>query len=229
MNVLVTGANRGIGLEFVRQLLERGDSVIATARQPDEAEALQALETSAQAEFYVLHLDVLRAESLEKVAGFVRERTLDVLINNAGVLLRAGALGELDYHKIAQCLDVNALGPLRVVEAVLPALRRSARGRIINVSSKMGSIEENSTGGAYAYRMSKAALNMATRSLALDLATDGITVLAVHPGWVQTRMGGSEALMDAPTSVSHMLRLIDGAKPDQSGKFLEWNGKPISW
>ena len=196
---------------------------------PEEADELNALADSAETNVYVLRLDVTHQETIDKLTGFLEPRSLDVVINNAGTLLRAGAPGDFDYRKMLQSFEVNALGPLRVVEATLPALRRGENPRIVNVTSKMGSMADNNSGGSYAYRMSKAALNMATRSLAQDLSHEDVIAFVVHPGWVQTRMGGPSALIDAETSVSNMLELIDNATEEHCGRFWEWNGNEIPW
>lgn len=229
MNYLVTGANRGIGLEFVRQLVGRGESVVATARHPDEAVELRAIAAGAGDRVEILRLDVSNLEDLEQLRVRFAERSLDVLINNAGMMEWAGALGALDYDVIRRSMEVNVYGPLRVVEAVLPALKRAGGAKIANLTSKMGSMTDNSSGGSYAYRMSKAALNMATRSMAVDLKRDKIIAFVMHPGWVQTRMGGQSALIDVETSTTALLEIIDGATGAESGRFWEWNGQEIGW
>ncbi len=229
MNYLVTGANRGIGLEFVRQLVGRGESVVATARNPDEAVELLAVAESAVDRVEIVRLDVSNLEDLEQLRGRFAGRSLDVLINNAGMMEWAGTVGALDYDVMSRSMEVNAYGPLRVVEAVLPALKRANGAKIANITSKMGSITDNSSGGSYAYRMSKTALNMATRSMAMDLRRDKIIAFVMHPGWVQTRMGGQSALIDVETSAAALLGIIDGATSAESGRFWEWNGQEIGW
>jgi NAD(P)-dependent dehydrogenase (short-subunit alcohol dehydrogenase family) len=229
MKYLVTGANRGLGLEFTRQLIAREDQVIATCRRPDEAEELNKLARSSVHIEAVLELDVGDAASVAKFAEALDSEAVDVLINNAGRLNRGGSPEGFDYEAIRGDFEVNAIGPLRVVEAALGALRRGEGKKIVNLTSKMGSIAENSSGGSYAYRMSKAALNIATRSLALDLKPEGFVAFVIHPGWVQTRMGGENALITPETSVSNILARIDEAGADDSGQFLEWNGGRIPW
>lgn len=229
MQVFITGANRGIGLEFTRQLLERGDDVVATARRPDDADELQTLAGEYADQLEILRVDITDADTVAAASRHVDGRAVDVLINNAGRLSRGGSPEDFDFDEIEADFEVNAVGTLRMVEAILPALRRSERAKIINITSKMGSIADNGSGGSYAYRMSKAALNMATRSLSRDLRSDSIVALVVHPGWVQTRMGGSNALITPTKSVTNMLELIDGAGAEDSGKFYEWNGKEVPW
>ena len=229
MHFLVTAGNRGIGLEYVTQLLERGDRVTTTAREPDEADALHELldEYPDRSELY--RLDVTDPDSVAHLERELAGETVDVLINNAGRLTRGGGPDDFDFQEIRGDFEVNAIGPLRVVEAVLPALRRADEAKIVNMTSKMGSIADNGSGGSYAYRMSKAALNMATVSLARDLSEEGIIAFVIHPGWVKTRMGGSNALITTERSVTNMLEVIDGATLEDSGEFHEWNGNEIPW
>lgn len=228
MKYLVTGANRGIGLEFVKQLVDRGHDVIATARQPAEAGELSEIaERTGQVD--IVALDITDPEATCDLAGWLDDESIDVLINNAGRLSRGGKPGSFDFDQIQADFTTNAVGTLRVTEAVLPALKRGNARKIMNVSSKMGSIEDNGSGGSYAYRMSKAALNMATRSLANDLAPEEFVVLTVHPGWVQTDMGGQNAKIDTETSVTNLLDVLDDAGPQESGRFWEWNGNEVPW
>lgn len=229
MRYLVTGANRGIGLEFTRQLVARGDTVLATARQPEQAAALQSLAREHPDRLTIRPLDVTDPVSVAALGRALEGATLDVLLNNAGVGSESGRLGELDFDAIRHELEVNAYGPLRVVEAALPALLRGRTHVIVNLTSKMGSIDDNRSGGSYGYRMAKAALNMATRSLARDLADKGVVAFVIHPGWVKTDMGGPHALITPQHSVENMLRVIDGAGPEASGRFWEWNGKEVPW
>ncbi|RAL24745.1 hypothetical protein DL240_00610 [Lujinxingia litoralis] len=229
MLYIVTGANRGLGLEFTRQLLARGHRVFATARNLEQAEELRTLASSAPDALQLFTLDIADPTSIAAFAKTCADHTIDVLINNAGILERGGTLGALDYEAIERGFQVNTMGTLRLTEALLPALRRSQGAKIVNLSSKMGSIAENTSGGSYAYRASKAALNMVTRSLALDLAAEGIIAFVVHPGWVLTDMGGPNALIDAQTSISNLLHVIDRAGPETSGTFQEWQGNTIAW
>jgi NAD(P)-dependent dehydrogenase (short-subunit alcohol dehydrogenase family) len=229
LRYLVTGANRGIGLELTRQLLDRGDEVLATARRPEAAVALQDLNRAHGDRLTVLALDVGDPDSVAALRRGVERDTIDVLVNNAGIGAETGRLGELDHEALRHVFEIDAVGPLRVIEAVLPALLRGVTRKIVNVTSKMGSIGDNGSGGAYGYRMAKVALNMATRSVARDLAGEGVIAFVVHPGWVKTDMGGPHALITTGQSVAAMLRVIDGAGPEESGRFWEWNGKEIPW
>ena len=229
MLYLITGANRGIGLGFVGQLLARGDSVVATARRPDEADELQRLAERHPDRLEIAELDLSRQDTIDEVADRLGNRSLDVLINNGATMKGAGPFEELNDSILFESFEVNTVGPLRVSRALLPNLERAEGAKIVNITSKMGSVADNTSGGSYAYRISKAALNMATRSMAIDLAPREIIAFVIHPGWVRTRMGGSNALIDTETSVSNMLRIIDGADEETSGTFQEWNGNQVPW
>lgn len=226
---LVTGGNRGIGLEFVRQLLARGDRVVATCRHPGKATALNTLAGEHPGHLHVLPLDVAdeksRAElvrELPLVAGHV-----DLLINNAGVLHSGERFGQLSAAHLDDSFRTNASGPLLLTEALAPALSDGAT--VANLSSTLGSIAGTSRFGTPSYNISKAAQNMATVLLAHALRDRGIRVVALHPGWVQTEMGGDGAQIAATASVAGLLRVIDGLTPDDSGRFLDWQGQPQPW
>jgi NAD(P)-dependent dehydrogenase (short-subunit alcohol dehydrogenase family) len=230
MLCLVSGANRGIGLELVRQLRARGDTVLAGCRQPDKAQKLVELaEADADGGIEVFPLDVLELSSCHAAAGRLAGRPLDLLINNAGVLPSDGRFGDLDYDALRLAFETNALGPLRLIEALVPALKASRIRKVIQMTSRMGSIEDNKSGGYYAYRASKAALNMINKSLSLDLGIHDIISVVMHPGWVQSDMGGRGANLDATTSVQGMLEVIDGLGLADSGKFYSWKGDEIPW
>ncbi|MEM1349287.1 MAG: SDR family oxidoreductase [Myxococcota bacterium] len=225
MRIVVTGANRGIGLEFVRQLAARGEEVHATARKPQEASALRQVE----GDVTVHALDVGSAESVAAFREALQGAPVDVLINNAGVLLREGGLGAIDFEMMTTCFQVNTLGSLRVSQALLEQVKASETKKIVHISTQMGSIADNSSGGAYAYRASKAALNMVSRSMARDLSEEGVVVFAIHPGWVQTDMGGSSAKLTAEHSVASMLRKIDASDMGMTGTFQNWDDQELPW
>ena len=224
MRFVVTGANRGIGLEFVKQLTARGEEVDATARAPEEASDLRDL-LQPGVRLRIHQLDVGDDASVTAFAGQLPSGPVDVLVNNAGV---SGVKGgePIDPADILRVFNVNAVGTLRVVRALLPRLREGKAKKIVNLTSQLGSISE-ATGGRYAYRLSKAALNMATRLLAEDLRADGIRTVALHPGWVQTRMGGSAAPLPPEQSIRGMLRIIDGLTAEQSGRIFDFQGREI--
>ena len=226
---LVTGANRGIGLEFVRQLLARGDRVIAACRHPGKATALNTLTGEYPGHLHVLPLDVANEKSR---AELVRELPLvaghvDLLINNAGVLHSGERFGQLSAAHLEDSFRTNASGPLLLTEALAPALSDGAT--VANLSSALGSIASTSRFGTPSYNISKAAQNMATVLLAHALRERGIRVVALHPGWVQTDMGGDGAQIAATASVAGLLKVIDGLTLDDSGRFLDWQGQPQPW
>ncbi len=227
MRIVITGANRGIGLELVRQCLKRGDSVIATAREPEQARELQSLAASSP-ELTVLACDVGDDSSVRAFAAKVKG-PVDALINNAGVMGAMTSLAGLDAADALKTYSINALGPLRVTGALLPQLRLGKGKKVLHVTSGMGSISDNTSGGAYGYRMSKAALNMGSRSMAADLRSDGIRVAVINPGWVKTDMGGAGASIDVATSAAGILAQLDALSAETSGEFLDYGGKRWEW
>lgn len=229
MHYVVTAGNRGLGLEFVRQLLQRGDRVTTTARHPDDADDLQELVSDAGGRASIIELDITDPGQVAELGERLDGKEVDVLINNAGRLSRGGSPDDFDFDDILDDFRVNAVGTLRVTEACMPAIRAAENAKIVNITSKMGSIADNGSGGSYAYRMSKAALNMATRSLARDLESEGIIATVLHPGWVQTRMGGSNALITPQKSIRNMLEIIDDLSEENSGQFYEWSGEAVPW
>lgn len=226
---LVTGANRGIGLGFVRHLVSAGHHVIATARDLEAAHDLRQLAQAHAEQLRLVRLDIDDAASRAAFAEALHDAKVDVLINNAGVLLRAGNLGELDGDVLLENLRINAVDVLLTTEAALATLRRGQARTIVHVSSMMGSIADNTSGGHYAYRASKTALNSYTRSLAQDLAGEGFCVVAVHPGWVQTDMGGAGASITVDQSVAGLLQVVQGLAPADNGTFRNWDGRTLAW
>ena len=216
--ILVTGANRGIGLELVRRLVGRGDTVIAACRA-----ASRELEATGAEVFE--GVDVTSDDSVAALAGALEGRRLDALVNNAGVLERT-SLDHLDFEAMERQFRVNALGPLRVTAGLRGLLGRGAK--VFIVTSRMGSIGDNTSGGSYGYPMSKAAVNMAGRSLALDLADDGIAVFLLHPGWVSTDMTGGTGI-PVGESADGLLRMMDELDPARSGTFWHQEGYELPW
>lgn len=229
MRIVITGANRGIGLEFVRQYLARGDSVEAAVRAPGEASELNALLASSGGRLRVHGCDVASDGGARELASAVGDAAVDVLINNAGVMGKMLGLEKLDHADMLRTFDINALGPVRVSAALLPQLRRGKTRKIAHISSGMGSIGDNTSGGAYGYRMSKAALDMACRSMAVDLRGEGFKVVALNPGWVKTDMGGQSAPTPVDTSVRMMIERIDQLTDEQSGTLLDYRGHTWPW
>jgi NAD(P)-dependent dehydrogenase (short-subunit alcohol dehydrogenase family) len=229
-SVLITGANRGLGLEFARQYAADGWGVYATSRHPTTAEQLRGLPRQAHEGLTVIAMDVTDAESIKIAARHLRDTAIDVLINNAGISGAGGQVtGKVDYESWARVLDVNTMGPLRVTEAFIEQLARSDRRLVVTITSGMGSLADNTSGGSIAYRSSKAAVNMVMRSAALDLAPRGISCVVVNPGWVKTDMGGPGARLTAQQSVAALRRLIETFGPAHSGKFYNYDGREYPW
>ena len=215
---LITGANRGIGFELSRLLCERGEQVIAVCRKPSKA--LFDLEVE-----IIADVDVAEPLSISELAQELKGRALDVLINNAGILSDE-TLGDLNLQRIQRQFEVNALGPLMVSSALLPNL--SGGGKLVIVSSRMGSIEDNGSGGMYGYRMSKAAVNMVGKSLAEDLRSRGIAVRLLHPGMVATDMTDHEGI--PPESAARgLIARIDELDINSTGQFWHANGERLPW
>ena len=231
-NCLISGANRGIGLEFTRQLLARGEHVIAACRHPGKATALNALAGEHPGRLHVLPLDVASARSR---AELVRElplvlgddARLDWLVNNAGVLHSGERFGHVEAAILEDSFRTNAIGPFLLAQALAPLLNDGAR--IANLSSVMASIASRGEFRSPSYCASKAAQNMLTVQLAQAVAARGIVVLALHPGWVQTEMGGEHATVPTADAVRGLLQVVDGATPAQSGSFLDWRGGALPW
>ena len=225
MNVLITGANRGIGLEFCRQLTGRGDKVMAACRS--SSNALQNLKEEAGDRLQLIEgADVTSDEGVAHLRKGVEGAQIDLLINNAG-LMEGVTLDELDISSIRRQFEINAIAPLQVTKALLGNFSKVAK--VCIVTSRMGSIDDNDSGGSYGYRMSKAAANMVGRSLSVDLASRGIAVALLHPGYVRTDMTGGNGLMDTDESVTGLIGIIDRLGPDNTGLFWHTNGEVLPW
>ena len=224
--VLITGANRGIGLELVRQYAADGWRVVAACRKPKKALDVEKVNGDV-----ALHaLDVADPDSVSTFVDQVKGETIDVLINNAGVYLDRGIpFGKIDYAGWVTSFQVNAIGPVRIAEALAPQVEQSTRKLMVFLSTQMASIANNSGGGAYAYRASKAALNAAVKSMSVELKPRGIGCLLLHPGWVQTDMGGKKATLDVRDSVHGMRRAIEGFELARTGSFLSYSGETLPW
>ena len=224
--VLITGANRGLELEFCKQYADEGWDVLACCRNPETADKLADIP-----QVRVLPLDVSDFAQIDKLAAQLQDTAIDVLINNAGIYGDSPrrSFGQLDYAAWTQTLTINTQAPVKMAEAFLPHLQRGDKKLLVSISSQMGSIADNGSGGSIVYRTSKAALNAAMKSIAIDLAEQGIGVLVLHPGWVKTDMGGPNALIDAQKSVAGMRQVIARFTLDQSGGFLKYDGSSLPW
>ena len=227
--ILITGTNRGLGLEFVQQYLQRGERVIATCRNPDESDALQELAASNPI-LSLLPLEVSDAQSMAVFAEAIKDEAIDVFINNAGVYgPRDANFGNVSGEDWEEVLKINSIAPILLTQLIIGSLRQGSEQKLVYITSKMGSIDDNRGGGSYIYRSSKTALNSAVKSLSVDLADEGFSVALLHPGWVRTDMGGPNGLIDAPESVSGMISVIDNLSAANSGQFFNYDGNVIPW
>jgi NAD(P)-dependent dehydrogenase (short-subunit alcohol dehydrogenase family) len=237
--VLITGASRGLGLEFVRQYAADGNHVIACCRTPETAKALGDIAQQHNT-VQIEALDVLDSASINALSAKLGTTAIDILINNAGVFSGAGpkvtavdndtsqTFGTLDAEAWDRVLHANTIAPIIVTQALLPHIRLSSVRKVVMISSGMGSIA-NANPGHIAYRSSKAALNAAMRNIALGLKPEKITVISFHPGWVQTDMGGKQATLKPQTSIAGMRHVIDSLTLAQSGQFVAYNGETLPW
>ncbi len=228
---LVTGANRGLGLEFTRQLLARGDRVIAACRHPGKASTLNLLAGEYPGHLRVVPLDVAEPRHHAALAGELPLLTdghpLDLLINNAGVLRGGERFGQVQASDLEASFRTHALGPLLLAQALFPQLAEG--GTVANISSEIGSISLRQEFRTPSYAIGKAAQNMVTSLLAPALAVRGIKTVALHPGWVRTDMGGDQASLTPHDSVAGLLRVIAGLQAGDSGSFLDWQGQALPW
>ena len=237
--LLLTGANRGIGLELCRQCLPLGWTIIATCRNPKEAKELLSLAESSATlnesnnEYGTLSvqpLDVRNSGQLEALKAFLKNKPVDVLFNNAGVhALNASRFGDCDDKAWEEAVQVNLLAPMKMMEHFVDNVASSDMRIIANLSSKMGSMADNSSGGSYAYRATKAALNAVTVSAAQDLRHRDIIVMILHPGWVRTDMGGPHGELSVGQSVTMLLKLINETDMSYSGRILDIDCTDIPW
>jgi NAD(P)-dependent dehydrogenase (short-subunit alcohol dehydrogenase family) len=221
--ILITGAGRGLGLELAKQFAAGGWQVIGTVRDITKGAALpKGVET---------HLcEISDRRALARLAKDLNGRAIDVLFCNAGMYGKRGqSVGAVDHEIWAEVMRVNVYTPVACVEALVENVAVSTRKQIVMMSSRMGSIGENSAGGEIVYRSSKAALNAATKSIAVELGKRGVTAIAVHPGWVQTDMGGPSATLTPEQSIAGLKRVVEGLTPAENGKFFNYDGAPIAW
>jgi len=235
--ILVTGSSRGLGLEFVKQFLRQGNFVIASSRKPHEYNELKELKAEYQDNLLILKLDVSREESRKEAYELISQKmnNLDLLINNAGI--RFGGekyndeLGKLAKEDFCRIFQVNTVAPLMMTEKFLPLLSTVKGSKVINISSDSGCITKRSRkGGGYSYSSSKAALNMITKALSVDLAEYGIIVASLHPGWVKTTMEYTEnAPLMPEESIRGLIKVIESLNIEDTGKFIDWKGNELPW
>lgn len=224
--VLITGSSRGLGLEFARQYAAAGWRVIATCRKPKDATALAGI----KGDVSIHPLDVTDPHSIQTLQESLGDFACDLLISNAGVFgPPPQRFGGLNYQEWEDVLRINTLAPMRIAEAFVGAIERSNKKTMVFITSRMGSIEDNESGNSYAYRTSKAALNAAVKTMAIDLAARKVISIVIHPGWVRTDMGGKGAPLTPQESVTEMRQVIDGLSLTDNGKFYAYDGVILPW
>lgn len=229
-NVVISGANRGIGLGLVERFIEQGYCVLGGVRDMSRCADLEELAQKGDVRIHLL--DVTNDDSVNSFATWVMSTTssIDVLMNNAGIMdERAHHLEDVDIEYTRNVFNVNVLGPLRLTKALLPVLREGGAAKVGNMSSRMGSIADNHSGGYYAYRASKTSLNMITMSMSRDLVNEGIIPVALHPGWVRTEMGGPNGAIDVATSTHGLFAVMEGLETSDGGSFIQWDGTNLPW
>nr|CAI5843138.1 unnamed protein product [Callosobruchus analis] len=245
-SILITGCNRGLGLGFVKALVKDRNppkNIIATCRNLENAKELQEL-ANLNKNVHILLLDVMKTETFPnfacQVEEIVKDEGLNVLFNNAGCSPKSTRINFVKTEQLVDTYLVNTVAPIMLTKALLPVLKKASelykdlplgsnRSAVINMSSILGSIRANDNGGLYPYRCSKAALNMATKSLSIDLKKDGILVTALHPGWVKTELGGPGAPMEVESSVAGCLEVIRTLSSEHNGELYQWDGKKLEW
>tara|TARA_B100000035_G_scaffold311580_1_gene321366 strand:+ start:9965 stop:10657 length:693 start_codon:yes stop_codon:yes gene_type:complete len=225
--ILITGANRGLGLKFTELYASKRFNIFATCRSPQNANQLLKIADQNDS-ITILPLDVGINEEIEELANKIKGVPIDILINNAGIW-RSSSLGSVNKQAWLESFAINSIAPYEVTQALLPNIKMGTLKKVVSITSKMGSIDDNTSGGSYIYRSSKSALNMVMRSLENDLRSYDIATLTLHPGWVQTDMGGMNALINDEQSVSGMIEVIDALNINNSGRFIDYAGKHINW
>ena len=229
MSILITGTNRGIGLEFVKHYLKNNEKVIATYRNKNSVKDLLELKNTTS-NLSLVELDVSNPNSINEFASKITDQPIDTFINNAGVFgPRNNEFGNFNAKEWLDVFNINTIAPLLITQKILKNLRLGKNKKLVFISSKVGSIEENTGGGMYIYRSSKTALNQVIKSLSIDFKDENFIAAALHPGWVQTDMGGPNALIDKKTSVKGMAEVIDSLVLKNSGSFYNYDGSSIPW
>ncbi len=226
--VLITGANRGLGLGLTKSYVSDGNTVFACCRSPKEAPDLQALAASDK-NVQLLRLDVTGEQSVEALKNELGQTPIDILINNAGILIDRQSFEDMDFGGWEESFRVNSIGPFRIVQALIDNLRAGADKKAITISSEMGSVGGVYYGGSFAYSSSKSAANMVTKILSNRLKQDGVICIPIHPGWVQTDMGGSGASISVDESVKGLRQVIDKLTLADTGRYFQWDGQELEW
>tara|TARA_B100000035_G_scaffold292280_1_gene280804 strand:- start:344 stop:1030 length:687 start_codon:yes stop_codon:yes gene_type:complete len=225
--VFITGANRGLGLEFVKEYSENDYQVIATCRDPKSSRELNNLAESSSL-IYLHQLDVSITKNIQDLANHLQDMSIDILINNAGIY-RSGVFNSVNKDSWIESFVTNTIGPYEVIEHFLPNVLKSHEKKVVSITSKMGSIDDNTSGGSYIYRSSKTALNSMMKSLTHDLKNHNISTMTLHPGWVRTDMGGPGGWIDVKESVSGMIEQIENLSLQNTGQYIDYAGKVIKW
>ena len=230
MNVLITGASRGIGLEMVKYGIEHNWRIFACCRHPQQAETLLSVAKLANGGVSVHVADMYELATIQALSYELRNEAIDILINNAGIYgSDKNKFGHVDVQSWINTFQVNTIAPMKIAEALIEQVRMGERKIIACMSSKMGSMADNGSGGSYIYRSSKAALNAVVKSMAVDLKEEGIKCVALHPGWVKTDMGGPNAEISTRESVNNLFDILLSLKDHDSGRFIDIDGTDIPW
>ena len=228
-NVVITGANRGLGLGFVKNYLAKNVNVVSTTRDLKRSKELLAIKERFPNNLEIFELDLLKESAGYTVANFLGDRPIDILIINAGVGSNNQYLQAVSPKPWMEVLKVNLIAPLMVTQSIIDNVKKGSDKKIYFLSSQLGSIADNTSGGMYIYRSSKTGLNQVVKSLSVDLKPQGITVVSLHPGWVKTDMGGPNAPVSIDESIEGMMNVIETTNINDSGRFLNFDGKELSW
>ena len=229
INVLITGANRGLGLGFVKKYLEKNVHVLCTTRDISGSKELLECKERYPNNIEIFELDLLKENGAKTLANQLNGMPIDILINNAGVGSSNQHFEAVSSKPWLEVLKVNLIAPLIITQSLIENVKKSSVKKINFLSSQLGSIEDNTSGGMYIYRSSKTGLNQVVKSLSVDLKSKGITVVALHPGWVKTDMGGPNAPVSIDESVEGMIRVIETTDIKDTGKFLNYDGRELPW
>ncbi len=228
--ILVTGANRGLGLGLVKKFLRNNEKVICTTRNISKSKELILCKEKYNDNLEICELDLLDKDSPNILSNFLGDETIDLFINNAGVIGHSAQhFKSVSLNHWLEVLKVNLIAPLLITQSIIKNIEKSSERKIYFISSKVGSIEDNKSGGMYIYRSSKTALNQVVKSLSIDLKPLGISVISLHPGWVRTEMGGPNALISVEESVNGMVDVISNTSIINSGQFINYDGTRLPW